>query len=75
MNKRFSNAKDSDYDFSEPCKLTRQQRQTENLRQSWFDSNTRHMGIQLSWLEHLTVNQRVLGSSPSIPVRGKRFFP
>ena len=46
MHKRFSNAKDSDYDFSEPCKLTRQQRQTENLRQSWFDSNTRHMGIK-----------------------------
>ena len=25
------------------------------------------MGVQLSWLEHLTVNQRVGGSSPSSP--------
>ena len=26
------------------------------------------MGIQLSWWQRLTVNQQVVGSSPSIPV-------
>ena len=33
--------------------------------------NKKDLGIQLSWLEHLTVNQRVVGSSPTIPANLK----